>query len=94
MAGKVPRLKKITADAGYKIDFKEHVETNYACKVEVMQKPESTTGFIPQKGRWQVERSFGWINFRRRLFRDVEKTILSLEAMIQIAFISLINNRM
>ncbi len=58
-----------------------------------MQKPESTTGFIPQKGRWQVERSFGWLNFRRRLFRDVEKTVISSEAMIQIAFISLIINR-
>lgn len=91
--GKVPRLKKITADAGYKLAFKEHVETNYAWRVEVMQKPESTTGFVPQKGRWQVERSFGWLNFRRRLFRDVEKTIFSSEAMIQIAFISLIINR-
>ena len=93
LTGKVPRLKKITADSGYKVTFKEHVETNYNWKVEVMQKPESTTGFIPQKGRWQVERSFGWLNFRRRLFRDVEKTILSSEAMIQIAFISLIINR-
>ena len=93
LAGKVPRLKKITADSGYKVAFKEHVETNYAWKVEVMQKPESTTGFIPQKGRWQVERSFGWLNFRRRLFRDVEKTIISSEAMIQIAFISLVINR-
>ena len=51
LAGKVPRLKKITADAGYKVAFKEHAETNYAWKVEVMQKSESTTGFIPQKGR-------------------------------------------
>ena len=93
LAGKVPRLKKITADSGYKVAFKEYVETNYAWKVEVMQKPESTIGFIPQKGRWQVERSFGWLNFRRRLFRDVGKTILSSEAMIQIAFISLIINR-
>ena len=93
LAGKVPRLKKITADSGYKVAFKEHVETNYAWEVEVMQKPESTTGFIPQKGRWQVERSFGWLNFRRRLFRDVEKTIISSEAMLQIAFISLIINR-
>jgi putative transposase len=93
MSGKVPRLKKITADAGYKVAFKEHIETNYQWKVEVMQKPESTKGFIPQKWRWQVERSFGWLNFRRRMFRDVEKTILSSEAMVQIAFISLIINR-
>ena len=45
-----------------------------------------------------VERSFGCgsppgLNFRRRLFWDVEKTIESLEAMLQIAFISIILNR-
>ena len=93
LTGKVPRLKKITADAGYKLAFKKHIETNYQWKVEVIQKPESTKGFIPQKCRWQVERTFGWLNFRRRLFRDVEKTILSSEAMLQIALISLIINR-
>ena len=92
--GKVPRLQKITADMGYKVAFKEHIESNYKWTVEVMQKPESTTGFVPQKNRWQVERSFGWLNFRRRLFRDVEKTVLSSEAMLQIAFISLIINRL
>jgi len=92
--GKVPRLKKMTADMGYKVAFKEHIESNYKWTVEVMQKPESTTGFIPQKNRWQVERSFGWLNFRRRMFRDVEKTIFSSEAMTQIAFISLIINRL
>jgi len=96
--GKVPKVKKITADSGYSVAFKEHVETNYSWQVEVTQKPESTTGFVPQKGRWQIERSFGWLNraafrFRRRLFRDVEKTILSSESMAQIAFIYLIINR-
>ena len=34
---------------GYKVAFKEHIESNYKWTVEVMQKPESTTGFIPQK---------------------------------------------
>ncbi len=92
--GKVPRLEKITADMGYKTTFKEHIESNYKWAVEVMQKPESTIGFVPQKNRWQVERSFGWLNFRRRLFRDVEKTVFSSEAMLQIAFISLVINRL
>ncbi|GAB4487797.1 MAG: hypothetical protein OHK0045_08710 [Raineya sp.] len=32
------------------------------------------------------------INFRRRLFREVEKTVESAEAMLQIAFISFIIN--
>jgi putative transposase len=94
LKGKVPRLQKITADMGYKNTFEEHIEVNYKWEVEIAQKPESTKGFIPQKNRWQVERSFGWLNFRRRLFRDVEKTILSAEAMLQIAFISFIINKL
>jgi len=94
LKGKVPRLQKVTADMGYKNTFQEYIELNYRWEVEIAQKPESTKGFIPQKNRWQVERSFGWLNFRRRLFRDVEKTILSAEAMLQIAFISFIINKL
>ncbi len=94
LKGKVPRLQKITADMGYKNTFQEHIKVNYNWEVEIAQKPESTKGFIPQKNRWQVERSFSWLNFRRRLFRDVEKTIFSAEAMLQIAFISFIINKL
>ncbi|PWK21418.1 transposase [Arcicella aurantiaca] len=94
LKGKVSRLQKIIADMGYKNTFQEYIEVNYKWEVEIAQKPESTKGFIPQKKRWQVERSFGWLNFRRRLFRDVEKTIASAEAMLQIAFISFIINKL
>ena len=47
-------------------------------------------GFVPQKGRWQVERSFAWENFYRRLSKDYEKTVDSSVAFIQLAFISII----
>ena len=93
LQGKVPRLKVIAADHGYKVSFIDYVENNYGWRVEIAQKPESTRGFVPEKNRWPVERSFGWLNFRRRLFRDVEKTIESSEAMLQIAFISIFINR-
>ena len=96
--GKVTRLEKITADSSYKVAFKEHIETNYAWKVEVMEKPKSTTGFIPKKGRWQVERSFGWLRQPRSILDEGcsetwKKTILSSKSMLQITFISLIINR-
>jgi putative transposase len=93
LRGKVSRLKKIAADNGYKNTFCQYVEDTYKWEVEIAQKPESSKGFIPEKNRWQVERSFGWLNFRRRLFREVEKTIFSAEAMLQIAFISFIINK-
>ena len=93
LKGKVPRLKVIAADHGYKVSFIEYVENDYGWRVEIAQKPESARGFVPEKNRWPVERSFGWLNFRPRLFRDVEKTIESSEAMLQIAFISILINR-
>lgn len=93
LKGKVSRLKKIAADKGYKNAFCQHMEQHFKCETEIAQRPESTKGFIPEKNRWQVERSFGWLNFRRRLFREVEKTIESAEAMLQIAFISFIINK-
>ena len=89
---KVPRLKVIAADQGYKVSFIEYAQQK-GWRVEIAQKPESAQGFVPQKDRWPVERSFGWLNFRRRLFRDVEKTVESSEAMLQIAFISFLLNR-
>ncbi len=92
LKGKVPRLKKIAADAGYKGYFSIEATRLYGWQVEIAQKPESQKGFIPEKNRWQVERSLSWLNFRRRLFKEVEKTVESAEAMLQIAFISFIIN--
>ena len=102
LKGKVPRLKTIVADHGYKVSFVDCAEDK-GWQVEIVQKPESSRGFVPEKNRWMVERSFGCgsplgLNFRRPhrrtgLFRDVEKTVESSEAMLQIAFISIIINR-
>jgi transposase len=94
LKGQVPRIKKIAADAGYKNTFVTQAESLFSCEVEIAQKPESSQGFIPEKHRWQVERAFSFLNFRRRLFKDVEKTVESAEAMLQIAFISFIINNL
>ncbi len=88
----------IAADRGYKVSFVEYVSAA-GYETEIAQKPESGQGFLPDKNRWPVERSFGCgsppgLNFRRRLFRDVEKTVESSEAMLRIAFISFLLNRL
>ncbi|MBC8112491.1 MAG: transposase, partial [Verrucomicrobia bacterium] len=44
-------------------------------------------------GRWVVERSFGWLNFKRRLSRDFEKTVESSVAMLQLGFIDVLLRR-
>ena len=92
LEGKTGRLKVIAADNGYKTSFIEEVKSKLNVVVEIAQKPESSKGFVPEKNRCQVERAFSFLNFRRRLFKDVEKTVKSSEAMITMAYISFIIN--
>jgi putative transposase len=84
------RLSLICADMAYRGEFSSAVEDIYKWKIEIAQKPESQQGFVPQKGRWQVERSFAWLNFFRRLAKDYEKTTASAVAFIQLAFCGII----
>lgn len=93
LRGKSERLVKIKADKGYKEGFVERVKEAYGWDVEIVQKPESAKGFVPAGGRWVVERSFGWLNFKRRLSRDFEKTIESSVAMLQLCFIDVLIRR-
>jgi putative transposase len=86
-----PSVQNITADATYRKTF-ENAASDINIQVEISQKPESQQGFVPQKNRWQVERSFAWLNFYRRLAKDYEKTTTSSITMIEIAFISMILN--
>jgi putative transposase len=84
------RLSTICADLAYRGEFSDVVENIYKWNIEITQKPESAQGFVPQKGRWQVERSISWLNFFRRLSKDYEKTTASAVAFIQLAFCSII----
>lgn len=94
LRGKMPRLQKILADAGYKKTFIDWVKDQFNLVVEIAQKPEGTKGFIPTAKRWLVERAFGIFNFFRRLSKDYEKTVESSEAMIFLASISIMLNRL
>lgn len=88
------RVKLIRGDKAYGGEFKEIAESIYEYQVDTTQKPPSAKGFIPQPGRWPIERSFGWLQFFRRLARDYEKTTQSARAFLQIAFINVVLNRL
>lgn len=83
------RLSLIRADHAYQGEF-QVAASYYKWQVEITQKPQSQKGFVPQKGRWQVERSFAWLNFFRRLDKDHEKTVHSAIAFNQLAFVVII----
>jgi putative transposase len=80
------RVELIRVDGAYKGEFSDVVTEIYQWKIDISQKPESVKGFVPQTGRWQVERSFGWLNFYRRLAKDYERIAESSMAFIQLAF--------
>lgn len=83
LVGYLSRMKKILADAAYKIDFTDWVEENLlGVEVELSSKPPSTKGFVPVKWRWVTEQTFGRFNFFRRLDKDHERTVQSSEAWV------------
>ena len=83
------RLELIRADSAYGGVFKEGAVW-YGRQVDTTQMPPTEKGFVPQKNRWQVERSFAWLNGYRRLSKDYEKKTSSAEAFIALAFADMI----
>ena len=90
---KLKNTKCIFADNSYRKKFKELIEKK-GIKLEIAAKPESAKGFVPVKIRWVVERSFGWLNFFRRLSKDFERKVQNSESMILLAQIQIILNRL
>ena len=90
---KLKNTKCIFADHPYGGKFKELMAKNDII-LEIAAKPESAKGFVPVKIRWVVERSFGWLNFFRRLSKDFERKVEHSESMILLAQIQIILNRL
>lgn len=83
------RLKLIWADGKYHNhflnDWMARTKTGY--KIEVVNRPAGSTGFVRLPRRWVVERTFAWIGRYRRNSRHYERHTQSGEAMIRISSI-------
>ncbi|MDR2835922.1 MAG: transposase [Bacteroidales bacterium] len=55
---------------------------------------EKSTNFKLLPKHWVVERTFSWLENSKRLAKDYEYTITSSVAMIHLAFIALMLNRL
>jgi len=86
-------VENVLADGGYTGEpFKEGIEEILGAGVEIAKRNElHTFKVIPQ--RWVLERSFGWLDKCRRLWKNCERLVTSSLAMVQLAFIRILLKR-
>jgi putative transposase len=84
-----PRLRAVFADAKYHTyalyDWLSLHRRPY--RLEIVSRPKGARAFKPLPGRWVVERTYSWQGRYRALSKDYEHTPESSEAMIRIAAI-------
>lgn len=86
-------VEKILVDGSYTGEkFAHAVRESIEAEVEVAQRNELHTFAVLPK-RWVVERSFGWLEKCRRLWKNCERLLNTSLHMILLAFISLLLHR-
>jgi len=63
-------------------------------RIEVVRKADDQGGFAVIARRWVIERFFAWINRNRRLAKDFETSIKSVEAFLYAASTMLLLRRL
>lgn len=88
-----PGIKKVWADGGYGGEkLKTFIYSLFNIVLEIVKRPRKVFKIV--KWRWIVERTFGWLNWHRRLSKDYEVSIASAEAWVKIAAIDLMVHRL
>ncbi len=93
LRGRFNRLVKILADGGYRGELIDKTKTAFGWILEVVLRSDHSGNFSPIPKRWVVERTFSWFESYRRLSKDFEYRTDTSEAMIQLAMIKLMLNR-
>jgi putative transposase len=89
-------LKKIYADGAYRGEpFQVWVKRRFQATVRISGNlAQRLKTFIPVSQRWVVERTFAWITNYRRLTVDYERLVKSSRAMLRLAALDLMLNRL
>jgi transposase len=90
----LPSLQTILCDGGYTgDDFANKIHELTGANVQVAKRSELHTFTVIPK-RWIVERSFGWLDKCRRLWKNCERTLLNTLNMVSLAFVSILLRRL
>ncbi len=85
-----PFVTKAFADSGY---AGQKPQEATSIDVEIVRKPKDQKGFQVHPRRWVVERFFGWISRKRRLWKDTETTLKSATAFLYAASVMTLTRR-
>jgi putative transposase len=92
-----PRWVRLLGDQGYNSPAVAHwCQEVLSVAVEVTPPPDTADakGFVPQPGRWVVERTFAWLGKYRRLSKDYEALPVVSEAYIYAASVNILVRRL
>ena len=86
-------IQTLFVDGGYSGEkLSTWFQSMFCWVIEVVKRTEKHQ-FVPLPKRWIVERTFGWMNWYRRLSKDYEYSTKYSEAHFKIANIRLILRR-
>ena len=87
-------MQKVLAGGGYSVEpFAAAVQNLLEASVEVVKRKELHT-FVVLPKRWVVERSFGWLDKCRHLWKNCERELNASLQMVILAFAVLILKRL
>jgi putative transposase len=95
MGKAVSRLHTVWVDGGYDGDPFVHWVMDF-CRwiIQVVLRPHQRKGFVLLPKRWVVERTFGWLNWCRRLSKEYEQLPETTETFIYLAMIRIMVRRL
>lgn len=89
-----PAITLVWADSDYAGTLIAWLATWCGWVLEIVRKLEGQVGFQVLPRRWVVERTFAWLGHSRRLSKDFEELVENSEAMVQIAMLRLMLQRL
>jgi len=89
----LPTLEKVLCDGSYTgEDFAIKIKALTKAEAEITKRSELHK-FVVMPKRWIVERTFGWLDKCRRLWKNCERLIETTLNMVKLAFISVVLKR-
>jgi transposase len=90
----LPSIKTVLCDGGYTGEaFADNIKSVTGATTQIAKRSELHKFAVIPK-RWIVERSFGWLDKCRRLWKNCERYLATTLNMVKLAFVSILLRRL